>query len=47
MFLAIVLIATVDDTMVAVPACQVSCGRCGAPLGHEFLGDGPRGKSRF
>ena len=46
------LIATVveygfDDTMVAVPACQVSCGRCGAPLGHEFLGDGPRGKSRF
>ena len=29
------------------PCCQVSCGRCGAPLGHEFLGDGPRGKSRF
>ena len=26
---------------------QVSCGACGAGLGHEFVGDGPRGKSRF
>ena len=25
---------------------QVSCGECGAGLGHEFLGDGPRGASR-
>merc|ERR1712217_229610 len=28
-------------------ALKVSCGRCGEQLGHEFLGDGPRGKSRF
>ena len=27
--------------------CQVSCGKCGNGLGHEFLGDGPEGKSRF
>ena len=27
---------------------QVSCGRCGNGLGHEFLNDGPkRGQSRF
>ena len=27
---------------------QISCGKCGNPLGHEFLGDGPGGKgSRF
>jgi len=28
-------------------ALKVSCGACGAGLGHEFVGDGPRGKSRF
>ena len=27
---------------------QVSCGKCGNGLGHEFLGEGPKGKgSRF
>lgn len=27
---------------------QVSCGKCGNGLGHEFLNDGPkRGQSRF
>ena len=27
---------------------QVSCGKCGNPLGHEFLRDGPGGEgSRF
>ena len=26
---------------------QVSCGKCGNGLGHEFLGDGPKGQSRF
>lgn len=27
---------------------QVSCGRCGNGLGHEFLNDGPKnGQSRF
>ena len=28
-------------------ALKVSCGKCGNPLGHEFVGDGPDGKSRF
>jgi len=28
-------------------ALKVSCGKCGNGLGHEFLGDGPKGKSRF
>jgi len=28
-------------------ALKVSCGMCGNGLGHEFIGDGPRGKSRF
>ncbi|CAG0914525.1 unnamed protein product [Notodromas monacha] len=28
-------------------ALKVSCGKCGNPLGHEFLKDGPDGKSRF
>lgn len=28
-------------------ALQVSCGKCGEGLGHEFLKDGPDGKSRF
>ena len=28
-------------------AYKVSCGKCGNPLGHEFIGDGPDGKSRF
>ena len=28
-------------------ALKVSCGKCGNGLGHEFLGDGPDGKSRF
>jgi len=28
-------------------ALKVSCGQCGAGLGHEFLGDGPKGASRF
>ena len=28
-------------------ALKVSCGRCGNPLGHEFVKDGPNGKSRF
>ena len=26
---------------------QISCGKCGNGLGHEFLQDGPDGKSRF
>ncbi|GFT66850.1 methionine-R-sulfoxide reductase B1-A [Nephila pilipes] len=26
---------------------KVSCGKCGYGLGHEFVGDGPGGKSRF
>lgn len=27
---------------------QVSCGKCGNGLGHEFINDGPkRGQSRF
>ncbi|GBN93760.1 Methionine-R-sulfoxide reductase B1 [Araneus ventricosus] len=26
---------------------KVSCGKCGQGLGHEFVGDGPGGKSRF
>lgn len=26
---------------------KVSCGKCGFGLGHEFVGDGPDGKSRF
>lgn len=27
---------------------QVSCGKCGNGLGHEFLNDGPKkGQSRF
>ena len=25
----------------------MSCGKCGNGLGHEFIGDGPKGKSRF
>lgn len=28
-------------------ALKVSCGKCGNGLGHEFLKDGPDGKSRF
>jgi len=28
-------------------ALKVSCGKCGNGLGHEFVGDGPDGKSRF
>lgn len=28
-------------------ALKVSCGKCGNGLGHEFIGDGPDGKSRF
>jgi len=29
-------------------AYKVSCGKCGNGLGHEFLGEGPKGKgSRF
>ncbi|CAK9290562.1 unnamed protein product [Gordionus sp. m RMFG-2023] len=28
-------------------ALKVSCGKCQNPLGHEFLKDGPHGKSRF
>jgi len=28
-------------------ALKVSCGKCGNGLGHEFIGDGPKGKSRF
>lgn len=28
-------------------AYKVSCGKCGNPLGHEFVGDGPAGASRF
>ncbi len=26
---------------------QVSCGKCGNPLGHEFIGDGPDKKGRM
>ena len=26
---------------------QIHCGNCKHPLGHQFLGDGPKGKSRF
>ena len=28
-------------------AYKVSCGKCGNGLGHEFIADGPDGKSRF
>lgn len=28
-------------------ALQVYCGKCESRLGHEFLGEGPGGKSRF
>ncbi|RWS04155.1 methionine-R-sulfoxide reductase B1-like protein [Dinothrombium tinctorium] len=28
-------------------ALKVYCGKCGNSLGHEFLNDGPDGKSRF
>ncbi|XP_023346113.1 methionine-R-sulfoxide reductase B1 [Eurytemora carolleeae] len=28
-------------------ALKVSCGKCKNSLGHEFVGDGPGGKSRF
>jgi len=28
-------------------AYKVACGACGYKLGHEFLGDGPKGGSRF
>uniref|UniRef100_A0AAN0ICP5 peptide-methionine (R)-S-oxide reductase n=2 Tax=Amphimedon queenslandica TaxID=400682 RepID=A0AAN0ICP5_AMPQE len=28
-------------------AWKVSCSKCGNGLGHEFVGDGPNGKSRF
>ncbi|CAG2163882.1 unnamed protein product, partial [Oppiella nova] len=28
-------------------ALKVVCGKCGNGLGHEFLKDGPDGKSRF
>jgi len=28
-------------------AFKVKCGKCANPLGHEFLKDGPKGKSRF
>ena len=28
-------------------ALKVSCAKCGNGLGHEFLGDGPQGGSRF
>ena len=27
-------------------ALKVSCGKCKNSLGHEFVGDGPGGKSR-
>lgn len=34
--------------MVVLWSFQVSCGRCGNGLGHEFLNDGPKpGQSRF
>ena len=34
--------------MAVLWSSQVSCGRCGNGLGHEFLNDGPkRGQSRF
>jgi peptide-methionine (R)-S-oxide reductase len=42
-----------DDSVSKVPeagrpgALKVSCGKCGLGLGHEFLKDGPDGKSRF
>lgn len=26
---------------------KIHCGNCKHPLGHQFLGDGPKGKSRF
>lgn len=42
------------DSVTKVPedgrpgALKVSCGKCGSGLGHEFLKDGPDGKtSRF
>ncbi|XP_064478936.1 methionine-R-sulfoxide reductase B1-like [Ornithodoros turicata] len=28
-------------------ALKIHCGKCGQGLGHEFVGDGPDGKSRF
>ena len=28
-------------------AYKVMCGKCKQPLGHEFVGNGPQGKSRW
>ena len=36
----------ISDSLISY--IQVSCGKCGNPLGHEFLRDGPGGEgSRF
>jgi len=40
-------IESVPQTSSKAKCFKVKCGSCKAPLGHEFLGDGPRGKSRF
>ncbi|KAL1469582.1 hypothetical protein MRX96_009413 [Rhipicephalus microplus] len=42
-----------EDSVIKKPefgrstALKVYCGKCKQGLGHEFLGDGPNGKSRF
>jgi len=39
---------SVSKKIESATALKISCGKCGNPLGHEFLGDGPGGKgSRF
>ena len=38
---------SLPDICVCSLFLQVSCGKCGQGLGHEFLGDGPDEGSRF
>ena len=40
-------VETEEQTSSKGVALKVSCGRCGNPLGHEFVGDGPGGGSRY
>ena len=42
-------VSTVSSVVLSlISYIQVSCGKCGNPLGHEFLRDGPGGEgSRF
>ena len=40
-------IETVPQESSQAMAMKVFCGKCGNSLGHEFIGDGPNGTSRF